>query len=124
MSKRKVVVAMSGGVDSSVAAALLKKQGFDVIGLFLKFWTPVSESRNVENKCCSTDAADAARRVAQKLDIPFYVLDFSQSFKKEVVDYFLDEYKNGRTPNPCVKCNQFVKFGELLKKCLAVDIVS
>ena len=112
---KKVVVAMSGGVDSSVAAALLKKDGFDVIGLFLKFWTPPNQKEQ-ENKCCSTEAAEAARKVAQKLDIPFYVLDFRKSFKKQVVDYFISEYKSGRTPNPCVKCNQFIKFGKLLEK--------
>ncbi len=113
--KKKVVVAMSGGVDSSVAAALLKKNGFRPIGLFLKFWTPPNQKEQ-ENKCCSVEAAEAARRVAQKLDMPFYVLDFRGSFKKQVVDYFISEYKSGRTPNPCVKCNQFIKFGKLLKK--------
>ncbi len=119
---KRAVVAMSGGVDSSVAAALLKKQDFDVIGLFLKFWAPNSVNskqqtvNNTENKCCSVEAAEAARRVAQKLDIPFYVLDFRKSFKKQVVDYFISEYKKGRTPNPCVKCNQFIKFGKLWQK--------
>lgn len=115
---KKVVVAISGGVDSSVAAVLLKKQGFDVIGLFLKFWpAPRSFSEvGAENKCCSAEAAEAARKVAQKLDIPFYALDFRKSFKKQVVDYFISEYRKGRTPNPCVKCNQFIKFGKLLDK--------
>ena len=115
ITKTRVVCAISGGVDSSVAAALLKKDGFDVIGLFLKFWTPPNQKEQ-ENKCCSTEAAEAARKVAQKLDIPFYVLDFRKSFKKQVVDYFISEYKSGRTPNPCVKCNQFIKFGKLLEK--------
>jgi tRNA-specific 2-thiouridylase len=115
MKKIKVVVAMSGGVDSSVSAALLKKAGYDVIGIFLKFWKEPSVC-DVENKCCSTDAAEVARRVAQKLEIPFYVLNFEKDFKKEVVDYFLAEYRAGRTPNPCVKCNQFIKFGKLLEK--------
>lgn len=122
MKNKKVVVAMSGGVDSSVAAALLKNQGFKPIGLFLKFWTPNSVNskqqtvNNTENKCCSRQAAEQARKVAQKLDIPFYVLDFRKSFKKQVVDYFISEYRKGRTPNPCVKCNQFIKFGKLLEK--------
>lgn len=121
-NKPRVVVAMSGGVDSSVAAYLLKKQGFEVIGLFLKFWQPKTPSNGqkavneLENKCCSTEAAEQARKVAQKLNIPFYVLDFRASFKKEVVDYFISEYKKGRTPNPCVKCNQLIKFGKLLEK--------
>ena len=122
MKKNKVIVAMSGGVDSSIAAALLKKAGYEVIGIFLKFWhdseksiTGNHQAKN-ENKCCSIEAAEVARRVAQKLNIPFYVLNFEKDFKKEVVDYFLNEYQSGRTPNPCVKCNQLIKFGKLLEK--------
>ena len=131
--RKKVLVAMSGGVDSSVAAALLKKQGFEVIGIFLKFWAPPQPPAqrafrlgergsapagrfSQENKCCSLDAVEQARKVAQKLNIPFYVLDYRAVFKREVVDYFLAEYKAGRTPNPCVKCNQFIKFGKLWDK--------
>jgi len=115
-NKKRVVCAMSGGVDSSVAAALLKKQGYDVIGIFMKFWTEENVAKTDlvrENICCSVDAATAARAVAQKLDIPFYVVNFEKEFKKMVVDYYIKEYENGRTPNPCVICNRDIK-GELL----------
>jgi len=106
---------MSGGVDSSVAAALLKKMGFKPIGIFLKFWQPENND-HFTNRCCSTEASFMARQVAQKIEIPFYVLDFREQFKKEVADYFISEYKKGHTPNPCVKCNQKIKFGLLLQK--------
>jgi tRNA-specific 2-thiouridylase len=114
--KPRVVVAMSGGVDSSVAAAILKKNEYDVIGVFLKFWHDPKCKNAKENICCSVDAANDARQVAEKLAIPFYVLDASKEFKKEVVDYYINEYQSGRTPNPCVMCNKFIKFGWLLKK--------
>jgi tRNA-specific 2-thiouridylase len=114
--KPRVVVAMSGGVDSSVAAALLKKNGYDIIGVFLKFWHDSKCKNAKENMCCSADAANDARQVAEKLAIPFYVLNASKEFKKEVVDYYINEYQSGRTPNPCVICNKFIKFGWLLKK--------
>jgi len=129
---KKVVVAMSGGVDSSVAATLLKKQGFKVIGIFMKFWSePRSGStlinvdsgddlRSVENRCCSAEAEVRARKVAAILDIPFYVFNFEKEFKKRVVDYFLKGYKKGITPNPCVVCNKEIKFGLLLEKALAL----
>mgnify|MGYP001562821375 CR=1 FL=1 len=108
--RRRVVVAMSGGVDSSVAAALLKKQGFEVEGVFMRFWKAPGKR---DNLCCSAEAERAARAVAEKLKIPFLVLDFSKEFKRMVVDYFLSEQKKGRTPNPCVVCNKRVKFGLL-----------
>lgn len=111
---------MSGGVDSSVCAALLKKRSFDVIGIFLKFWKDPKIRTEIENICCSTDALLAARQTATKLKIPFYVLDVSQEFKKTVVDYFIKEYESGRTPNPCVRCNQFIKFDWLIKKAKAL----
>lgn len=121
--KEKAIVAMSGGVDSSVAAALLKKDGFDVIGIFMQFWSePVHGGEGALNKCCSFEAYSDARRVAQKLEIPIYTLNMKVPFKKLVVDYFLKEYQAGRTPNPCVECNRFIKFGELLRKAKAMGV--
>ncbi len=115
------MVAMSGGVDSSVAVALLKKKGFDVVGVFMRFWSePASGAGCAMNKCCSFEAYNDARRVAQKLEIPIYTLNMKVPFKKLVVDYFLKEYQAGRTPNPCVECNRFIKFGELLRKAKAM----
>ncbi len=127
----KVIVAMSGGVDSSVAAALLKSRGFDVIGVFMKFWqAPLRQSSPAGehgagqavsrgwNRCCSVESANRARLVCQKLNIPFYVLNVEREFKKHIVDYFLKEYKQGKTPNPCVVCNKEIKFGLLIKKAL------
>lgn len=108
--KAKVVVAMSGGVDSSVAAALLKEQGYDVIGITMQIWHGKGSS------CCSLSAVEDARRVANKLGIPYYVVNFKRIFKKEVVDDFISQYSKGRTPNPCVRCNRFIKFDALLKK--------
>ena len=99
----RVVVGMSGGVDSSVAAALLKRAGFDVVGIFMKFW---KEGKAGKNRCCSVESEKLARLVAKEIGMPFYVLNVEKEFKKEVVDYFLKEYKAGRTPNPCVVCNK------------------
>ena len=110
--KGRVVLAMSGGVDSSVAAHLLKDQGFDVIGLFMRTGSHGSEPARRSKTCCSaTDAVDA-RKVADRLDIPFYVLDFEQDFAR-IIDQFAEEYLAGRTPNPCVMCNIWLKFGKL-----------
>ena len=123
--RKRVIVAMSGGVDSSVAALLLKKQGYDVVGAFMHFWAEKSTFESVyhkiANKCCSLEAQEQARCVAQRLNIPFYVFDFSKEFKKTVVDYFLREYKRGFTPNPCVMCNKRIKFEFLLNKALSLD---
>jgi len=113
----RIVVAMSGGVDSSVAAALLKKRGFDVVGIFMKFW---KDGQSLDNRCCSIESEKLARLVAKKLDIPFYVLNVEKEFKKKVVDYFLKEYKAGNTPNPCVVCNKEIKFGFLINKALTL----
>lgn len=113
--KTKVVVAMSGGVDSSVVAFLLKEQGYEVIGVFMQFWYPSGESKYGENRCCSLESYNEAREVARLLDIPIYKINFGKEFKKQIVDEFLAEYKNGRTPNPCVACNKFVKFDLLLE---------
>jgi len=123
MAKRKprVVVGMSSGVDSSVAAALLKKQGFDVVGVFMHFWKEPTQDTLVENKCCSLESLEDARKVCQILGIPLYTANAEKEFKKEVVDYFLQEYEQGRTPNPCVACNEHIKFNVLLKKMLEMD---
>ncbi|MCY6484720.1 tRNA 2-thiouridine(34) synthase MnmA [Clostridium aestuarii] len=123
---KKVVIGMSGGVDSSVAAYLLKKQGYDVIGVTMQIWQEVEEAELREGGCCSLSAVDDARRVADKLDIPFYIMNFKEAFKKNVIDYFIDEYMEGRTPNPCIACNKFIKFDAFLKKAQAIgaDYVS
>lgn len=113
--KKKVVVALSGGLDSSVSALLLKKKGFELIGIFMLFWSENTKKARW-NRCCSPGAQARAREVARILNIPFYVLDLRKEFKKQIVDYFLKEIKKGRTPNPCVECNRIVKFGLLLKK--------
>src|SRR5437764_13237472 len=123
----RIVVAMSGGVDSSVAAALLKEQGHEVIGMMLRLWSEpgVIEDdgieRVVQNKCCSLESVDDARRVARKLDIPFYLVNVEQEFKDNVVDYFYSEYVAGRTPNPCLTCNRHIRFTLLLNRALALD---
>ncbi|HTP08559.1 MAG TPA: tRNA 2-thiouridine(34) synthase MnmA [Anaerolineae bacterium] len=114
----RVVVAMSGGVDSSVAAALLKEQGYDVVGLMLKLWSD-GESGRV-NRCCTPADVDAARAVAQQLAMPFYLINIADSFKATVVDYFVDEYVAGRTPNPCLMCNRHIRYELLLNKALSL----
>lgn len=110
----RVVLAMSGGVDSSVAAYLLKKQGYDVVGLFMRTGAHTDQDNRADHKkgCCSAIDAGDARRVADRLDIPFYALDFERQFD-QIIDYFADEYLAGRTPNPCVVCNSWLKFGQL-----------
>jgi len=120
--KQKVAVGMSGGVDSSVAAALLKKQGYEVIGIFMHFWSDphYAEKQTIANKCCSVDAKVDARLVAEKLGIPLYTFNLDQNFKKYIVANFLDQYKRGLTPNPCVRCNQFIKFGLFWEKAKAL----
>jgi tRNA-specific 2-thiouridylase len=110
----RVVLAMSGGVDSSVAAHLLREQGHEVIGLFMRTGAHTSVDSRADHKkgCCSAIDAGDARRVADRLDIPFYALDFERDFDR-IIDYFADEYLAGRTPNPCVVCNSWLKFGKL-----------
>jgi tRNA-specific 2-thiouridylase len=118
---------MSGGVDSSVAAALLKEQGHEVIGIMLRLWSEpgVIEDDGVErvaqNKCCSLESVYDARRVARMLDIPFYLVNVEQEFKENVVDFFYQEYVAGRTPNPCLTCNRHIRFTLLLNRALALD---
>jgi tRNA-specific 2-thiouridylase len=114
----KVVVAMSGGVDSSVAAALLKEQGYDVIGMMLRLWS--EPGKEDSNRCCTPDSMAQARRVAAKLDIPFYVIDAKDVFQKTVVQYFLDGYARGETPNPCLICNRQIRWTFLLDHALAL----
>lgn len=117
----KVVVGMSGGVDSSVAAWLLKEQGYDVIGVTMQIWQDENQSALEENGgCCGLSAVEDARRVAQMLDIPHYVMNFKQEFQCSVIDYFVDEYLNARTPNPCIACNRYVKWEALLKRSLEI----
>lgn len=122
MPKKKVLVGMSGGVDSSVTACLLQKQGYEVIGIHLRFWTDptVFTKEDLEkfpqNKCCTLDGLTRTRQLAARIGIPFYVLNFEESFKKEVVDFFIDGYSNGITPNPCIECNRTIKFGLFLDK--------
>jgi tRNA-specific 2-thiouridylase len=110
----RVVLAMSGGVDSSVSAYLLKQQGYEVIGLFMRTGAHAAEDEGPAHKkgCCSAADAGDARRVADRLDVPFYALDFEREFN-HIIDYFADEYLAGRTPNPCVVCNNWLKFGKL-----------
>jgi tRNA-specific 2-thiouridylase len=122
MKKKKVLVGMSGGLDSSVAAALLKEQGYDCIGVYMNLWADPTlfdlEERKKfpQNKCCSIESLMFARSICQNLDIPFYSMNFEDEFKNRVVNYFLEEHKGGETPNPCVRCNKTVKFGLFFEK--------
>lgn len=112
---------MSGGVDSSVAAYLLKQKGYDVVGVTMQIWQDEDTFSQEENGgCCGLSAVDDARRVANQLEIPYYVMNFKKDFKENVMDYFLEEYLKGRTPNPCIACNRYVKWESLLKRSLEI----
>lgn len=121
MSNKKVLMAMSGGVDSSVAAALLLEKGYDVIGVTMRLWDEESEKPANSRTCCALDDVNDARRVAEKLGFPHYTLNLKERFKKEVVGEFISEYAQGRTPNPCVTCNRFLKFDALMNKAAQLE---
>lgn len=121
MNGKRVVVGMSGGVDSSVAAYLLKEQGYDVIGVTMQIWQDEEQQIMEENGgCCGLSAVEDARRVAAQLEIPYYVMNFKKEFRTSVIDYFMDEYLAGRTPNPCIACNRYVKWESLLERSLQI----
>jgi tRNA-specific 2-thiouridylase len=116
--KETVLVAMSGGVDSSVAALLLHEEGYEVVGGMMRLW---AEQGGPPNRCCSPEAEESARELCDRLGVPFHVFDFGAEFKNDVVDYFVSEYARGRTPNPCLACNRHIKFGLLLEKARGLD---
>lgn len=116
---KKVVVAMSGGVDSSVAAALLVNEGYEVIGMMLRLWQ--EQGSHSTNRCCTPDAMSQARRVCAKLGIPFYAVDAQEEFHHKVVEYFIEGYNNNITPNPCLVCNRDIRWGFLYERAMALD---
>ncbi len=115
MKKRRIAVGLSGGIDSSVSTYLLKKSGWEVVGFTLKFYPE-------ENRCCDLDSLNQAKQLCYSLDVPHYTLDVSELFRRKIVDYFMESYLKGQTPNPCVYCNRFIKFGIFLDKVKALDI--
>ncbi len=117
----RVVVAMSGGVDSSVAAALMVEAGYDVVGMMMRLWTDDALGGAEHNRCCTPEQMSDARRIADKLGIPFYVLDTKDIFRSTVVQYFIDQHRDGYTPNPCLECNRHIRFDWLLNNALALD---
>lgn len=121
LTKSRVVVAMSGGVDSSVAAALLVEQGYEVVGMMMRLWSDPDMGGEAYNRCCTPEQMSDARRIADYLGIPFYVLDTKEVFRHTVVQYFLDQHRLGLTPNPCLECNRHIRFEFLQKNALALD---
>lgn len=121
-TKQRVVVAMSGGVDSAVAAGILARQGYDVVGITMRLWTiDDPDAPRGKKRCCSVEDTGDAQRAADTLGIPHYVLNMEREFQDRVIDYFVDEYGKGRTPNPCLACNEHVKFRALLDRAVAFD---
>ena len=117
--KKRAVVAMSGGVDSSVAAALMVEQGYDVIGLMMRLWS--EDGKEMDNRCCTPEQIDDARHIAGSLGIPFYVVDVKNYFRDTIVDFYLEEHSKGRTPNPCIECNREIRFNWLYEKAMALN---
>lgn len=118
MAKQRVIVGMSGGVDSSVTAGVLLQQGYDVVGVTLNLWPELDgvDENSREDACCALGAVEDARRVCDRLGIPYYVVNFREVFEEMVIKDFVSEYERGRTPNPCVRCNQYIKFDALLAR--------
>ena len=122
MAKKRVIVAMSGGVDSAVAAGLLVQQGYDVVGITMRLWTrEEDQARANQKRCCGVEDVEDARAAAEVLGIPHYTMNLEEEFGRRVVDYFVGEYERGRTPNPCLACNEHVKFRALLDRAVALD---
>ena len=121
MGRKRVVVAMSGGVDSSMAAALLKEEGYDVIGVSMELWCEQKrDTSSSRPSCCSIEDLNDARLVCQMLDVPYYKLNFEDDFQIHVIDYLCSEYAHGRTPNPCIACNREIKFKSLMNKAFSL----